>query len=126
VSPACTHACLLHSCCSYLLGSASALHGTCVCSQSTEPFHHQGHEITSLACGGEHSLAATDSGEVFAWGWGRYGNLGDGPAQDRHLPTKVTNPLHYPAPPPPPTPPHLHEHAEHATPKEAPRSCCSL
>jgi len=38
----------------------------------------QGSVVTSVAAGAEHSVAATSAGEVFAWGWGRYGNLGDG------------------------------------------------
>ena len=45
-----------------------------------------------MACGGEHSLAATEAGDLFAWGWGRYGNLGIGPAEDRLLPSKVWGP----------------------------------
>ncbi|GLC44604.1 hypothetical protein PLESTB_001324500 [Pleodorina starrii] len=49
----------------------------------------QGERVRSVACGSEHSLAATESGAVFAWGWGRYGNLGDGESQDRYLPTRV-------------------------------------
>lgn len=53
----------------------------------------QGQEVASVACGGEHSLATTSGGEVFAWGWGRYGNLGVGPQEDRHVPTQVQNPL---------------------------------
>lgn len=66
----------------------------------------QGQEVTSIACGGEHSLAATSAGDVFAWGWGRYGNLGVGPAEDRQLPTQVQFPpstppfsFSFPAPP---------------------------
>lgn len=96
----------------------------------------QGHKITSVSCGAEHSVVATDAGEVgpfladqlsfacwqsccklsrccqrgsvagatqsanasrhihesnihvmllqvFAWGWGRYGNVGDGQRVDR-------------------------------------------
>ncbi len=39
--------------------------------------------MVSISCGAEHSLVALDSGEVFAWGWGRYGNLGDGAKTDR-------------------------------------------
>lgn len=27
--------------------------------------------------------------QIFSWGWGRYGNLGDNDCQDRHLPTRV-------------------------------------
>ena len=45
-----------------------------------------------MACGGEHSLVATEAGDLFAWGWGRYGNLGIGPAEDRLLPSKVWDP----------------------------------
>ncbi|KAG2485744.1 hypothetical protein HYH03_015553 [Edaphochlamys debaryana] len=48
-----------------------------------------GEVVTSVACGSEHSLAATAKGQVFSWGWGRYGNLGDGDSQDRYLPTQV-------------------------------------
>lgn len=49
----------------------------------------QGKRVVSIGCGAEHSLVATDQGEVFSWGWGRYGNLGDGECEDRLLPTKV-------------------------------------
>lgn len=52
-----------------------------------ESLQHQ--RVISVACGAEHTLAATDTGELFAWGWGRYGNLGDGEKTDRHLPTHV-------------------------------------
>ncbi|KAK9824201.1 hypothetical protein WJX72_008492 [[Myrmecia] bisecta] len=50
----------------------------------------KGDPATSIACGAEHTLVATASGEVYSWGWGRYGNLGDGERQDRWLPTRVT------------------------------------
>ena len=49
----------------------------------------QGVEVKAVACGGEHSLAATSSGDVYSWGWGRYGNLGLGPPEDKLLPSKV-------------------------------------
>ena len=42
-----------------------------------------------VACGGEHSLACTEAGDLFAWGWGGYGNLGLGHAEDSLRPTKV-------------------------------------
>ena len=42
-----------------------------------------------VACGGEHSLACTEAGDLFAWGWGGYGNLGLGHADDSLRPTKV-------------------------------------
>lgn len=49
----------------------------------------QDKHIVRVACGAEHSVCSTDDGNVFAWGWGRYGNLGDGETVDRHVPTKV-------------------------------------
>lgn len=48
--------------------------------------------VTKVACGAEHSVCCTDDGEVYAWGWGRYGNIGDGETEDRHVPTKVKAP----------------------------------
>lgn len=49
----------------------------------------QGKRVMRVACGAEHSCCVTDAGEVYCWGWGRYGNIGDGESQDRHLPTKA-------------------------------------
>eukprot|EP00877_Chromochloris_zofingiensis_P008815 jgi/Chrzof1/4187/Cz14g02070.t1 len=46
--------------------------------------------VTSIAAGAEHTVAATQDGEVYSWGWGRYGNLGDNDRCDRHVPTLVT------------------------------------
>jgi alpha-tubulin suppressor-like RCC1 family protein len=34
--------------------------------------------VTAIAGGGEHSLALKSDGTVWAWGWGRVGQLGDG------------------------------------------------
>ena len=39
--------------------------------------------VTSIACGAEHSLASTSDGEIYSFGWGRYGNLGLGEKADR-------------------------------------------
>lgn len=49
----------------------------------------QGKRVMRVACGAEHSCCVTDAGEVYCWGWGRYGNIGDGESQDRHLPTRA-------------------------------------
>jgi alpha-tubulin suppressor-like RCC1 family protein len=49
----------------------------------------QGITVTSVAAGAEHSVVSTETGQVYAWGWGRYGNLGDGFCLDRYEPTKV-------------------------------------
>lgn len=36
----------------------------------------QGLNIVDIACGENHSLIATERGEAFSWGEGRYGALG--------------------------------------------------
>lgn len=46
----------------------------------------QDRRTVSISCGAEHSVVSTAAGEVFAWGWGRYGNVGDGQRQDRRAP----------------------------------------
>lgn len=46
--------------------------------------------IVDIACGAEHSLCLTDKACAYAWGWGAYGNLGTGAAEDecdRHVQT---------------------------------------
>eukprot|EP01024_Parvocaulis_polyphysoides_P009013 TRINITY_DN12734_c0_g1_i2.p1 TRINITY_DN12734_c0_g1~~TRINITY_DN12734_c0_g1_i2.p1 ORF type:complete len:432 (-),score=48.71 TRINITY_DN12734_c0_g1_i2:202-1497(-) len=45
--------------------------------------------IKEAACGAEHTIAVCEDGEVYGWGWGQYGNLGDGERHDRWQPTKV-------------------------------------
>ena len=42
-----------------------------------------------MSCGAEHSVGLTDEGVMYAWGWGSYGNLGDGERVDRWAPVKV-------------------------------------
>lgn len=71
-------------------------------SASTESRMHQyqGIEVRAVACGGEHSLAATEAGELYTWGWGRYGNLGLGRAEDRLIPVKVGIRAMHPIPTP--------------------------
>ena len=49
----------------------------------------QGQHVASVSAGAEHSAAVTAAGAVFAWGWGRYGCLGDGAREDRWAPVKV-------------------------------------
>ena len=43
-----------------------------------------------VAAGAEHSVAITEDGNLYGWGWGRYGNLGLGDRNDRSTPEKVT------------------------------------
>ncbi|KAL2936214.1 Ultraviolet-B receptor UVR8 [Bienertia sinuspersici] len=49
----------------------------------------QGTPVKMVAAGAEHSAAVTEAGEVYGWGWGRYGNLGLGDRKDRLVPEKV-------------------------------------
>ncbi|EFJ17371.1 hypothetical protein SELMODRAFT_179009 [Selaginella moellendorffii] len=49
----------------------------------------EGVSVKMLAAGAEHTAAVTDSGKLYGWGWGRYGNLGLGDRGDRMLPAEV-------------------------------------
>lgn len=51
----------------------------------------QGIPIKMVAAGAEHTAAVTEDGELFGWGWGRYGNLGLGDRNDRLVPQKVSS-----------------------------------
>jgi len=47
--------------------------------------------ITAIACGGYHSLALSADGDLYAWGYGNSGRLGNtGPDYDQHL--NITRP----------------------------------
>ncbi|EEF39472.1 ultraviolet-B receptor UVR8 [Ricinus communis] len=52
----------------------------------------QGVPIKMVAAGAEHTAAVTEDGELYGWGWGRYGNLGLGDRKDRLVPEKVSLP----------------------------------
>jgi hypothetical protein len=43
-----------------------------------------------IAAGAEHTVAVTEDGDLYGWGWGRYGNLGLGDRDDRFVPEKVS------------------------------------
>lgn len=47
--------------------------------------------VKMVAAGAEHTAAVTEDGELYGWGWGRYGNLGLGDRNDRLTPEKVTS-----------------------------------
>ncbi len=49
----------------------------------------QGLKVRDMSCGAEHSMALAGNGAVYCWGWGAYGNLGDGHREDRCAPVKV-------------------------------------
>src|SRR5665213_3113876 len=43
----------------------------------------------SVAAGGDHTVAVTTDGTLWAWGYNYYGQLGDGTTADRHAPVQV-------------------------------------
>lgn len=43
-----------------------------------------------VAAGAEHSVAVAENGDLYGWGWGRYGNLGLGDRNDRLIPGKIS------------------------------------
>ena len=45
-----------------------------------------------VSAGGNHSLAVGSDGNVYAWGWNYYGQLGDGTTTERHAPVRVKTP----------------------------------
>ncbi|KAJ4814175.1 Regulator of chromosome condensation (RCC1) family protein [Rhynchospora pubera] len=47
--------------------------------------------VKMVAAGAEHTAAVTEDGQLYGWGWGRYGNLGLGDRNDRLTPEKVTS-----------------------------------
>lgn len=49
----------------------------------------EGIAVKMLAAGAEHTAAVTESGKLYGWGWGRYGNLGLGDRNDRLVPGEV-------------------------------------
>lgn len=51
----------------------------------------EGISVKMVAAGAEHTAAITEDGELYGWGWGRYGNLGLGDREDRLVPVKVSS-----------------------------------
>ncbi|RWR92760.1 Regulator of chromosome condensation [Cinnamomum micranthum f. kanehirae] len=50
----------------------------------------EGVSVKMVAAGAEHTAAVTEDGDLYGWGWGRYGNLGLGDRSDRLVPEKVS------------------------------------
>ncbi|KAJ8747117.1 hypothetical protein K2173_008916 [Erythroxylum novogranatense] len=45
--------------------------------------------VKAVSCGARHSFILTENGEVFSWGWNKYGQLGLGDTMDRNMPSQV-------------------------------------
>lgn len=48
-----------------------------------------GNDVASVSAGSMHTCAVTTGGALYCWGRNQYGQLGDGTAQDRLIPTMV-------------------------------------
>ncbi|XP_053320365.1 RCC1 domain-containing protein 1 [Spea bombifrons] len=46
-------------------------------------------EASKISCGSRHTAAVTRCGELFTWGWGKYGQLGHGDAKSLDHPKRV-------------------------------------
>jgi regulator of chromosome condensation len=42
-----------------------------------------------VSCGGSHTLAVSEDGELFSWGFGTMEQLGNGTGEDEEVPIKV-------------------------------------
>ena len=79
-----------------LTASAGAPEGA-VCVEATvlllwgdTPLHVAGLErIKAVAAGDSHSIALKEDGNVWAWGWGQQGQIGDGTKSSRSAPVQV-------------------------------------
>ncbi|CAP33702.2 Protein CBG15383 [Caenorhabditis briggsae] len=55
-----------------------------------EPVHIEhlaGIQISKFACGGWHTVALSNGGDVYVWGWNRYGSLGQNQSSTEMYPT---------------------------------------
>ena len=50
-------------------------------------------KITKIAAGGFHSIALCDTSNLFSWGAGNFGQLGNGKTIDTHVPQEVPLPF---------------------------------
>lgn len=48
-------------------------------------------KVTEVACGSHHSMALTDSGEVYAWGYNNCGQVGSGSTSNQPTPRRVSS-----------------------------------
>ncbi|NXT42338.1 RCCD1 protein, partial [Pelecanoides urinatrix] len=46
-------------------------------------------EVSKVSCGSRHTAIVTRGGELFTWGWGKYGQLGHGDEASSDRPRRV-------------------------------------
>ena len=51
--------------------------------------------VTAVSAGSQHSCALTTEGEMYCWGFGRFGQLGHGSFSDSPRPVRVTTPKRF-------------------------------
>nr|XP_056721744.1 RCC1 domain-containing protein 1 [Euleptes europaea] len=49
----------------------------------------QGTDVSKVSCGSRHTAALTRTGDLYTWGWGKYGQLGHGATATSDRPKKV-------------------------------------
>ena len=49
----------------------------------------QGERMNMVACGWRHTIAVSNSGTLYTFGWSKYGQLGHGDFQDHLVPHQV-------------------------------------
>ncbi|GAA0176127.1 guanyl-nucleotide exchange factor [Lithospermum erythrorhizon] len=61
------------------------------CTESSQGVRVPGTYVKGIACGGRHSAVITDAGAILAFGWGSYGQCGQGSTDDELSPTCVSS-----------------------------------
>ncbi|NXT21268.1 RCCD1 protein, partial [Syrrhaptes paradoxus] len=46
-------------------------------------------EVSAVSCGSRHTAVVTRGGELYTWGWGKYGQLGHGDSASSDRPRRV-------------------------------------
>ncbi|OQR92840.1 regulator of chromosome condensation (RCC1) [Thraustotheca clavata] len=50
----------------------------------------RGLDVVAVSCGSRHTLALTSAGDVFSWGWGQMGQLGNESLKTSNVPTRIS------------------------------------
>jgi alpha-tubulin suppressor-like RCC1 family protein len=75
------------------LGNGTTSTTGCYCVPTPGPVSlPSGTTVTAIAAGRAHSLAVTSTGQVLAWGWNAYGQLGNGTTTNSSTPVAVSLP----------------------------------